>query len=163
MNHLPDMLTGEPWVRWPPAAEVQAHESVAGIEQRQEHGLVHLAAGIGLDIGEAGAEQLLGALDRQGLDHIDKFAAAIIALAGIAFGIFVGQDRALGFQHRFGDDVLGSDQLDLVLLALQFVGDASAISGSACARLLLKNPEIVPLGALAAADIIPPLLAGRGI
>ena len=29
LNHLPDMLTGEPWVRWPPAGEVEAHEGVA--------------------------------------------------------------------------------------------------------------------------------------
>ena len=79
-----------------------------GCEQRQEHRLVHLAARMGLDVGEAGAEQLLGALDRQRLDHVDIFAAAVIAPARIAFGIFVGEDRALRLEHGAGDDVLAT-------------------------------------------------------
>ena len=137
--------------------QIQAHEGVARIEQRQEHRLVHLAAGIGLDIGEAGAEQLLGALDRQGLDHVHIFAAAVIAFARIAFGIFVGQHRALGFQHRLGDDVLGGDQLDLVAAG----GPArrrcaSATSGSASARPLVKKPEF-PDGSVRHRRHHPPL------
>ena len=35
--------------------EVEAHESVAGLQQRQEHRLVHLAAGVRLNVGEAGS------------------------------------------------------------------------------------------------------------
>jgi hypothetical protein len=36
-----------------------------GLQERQEHGLVHLRAGVRLDVGEVAAEQLLGALDRE--------------------------------------------------------------------------------------------------
>jgi hypothetical protein len=43
--------------------QVEAHERVAGLQERQEHRLVHLAAGIRLDVGEIAAEQLFGALD----------------------------------------------------------------------------------------------------
>ena len=64
--------------------EVEAHEGVAGLQQRQKHRLVHLAAGVRLHVGEAGAEQFLGALDRQRLGDVDPFAAAVIALARIA-------------------------------------------------------------------------------
>ena len=32
--------------------EIEAHEGVAGLQQRQEHRLVHLAAGVRLHIGE---------------------------------------------------------------------------------------------------------------
>ena len=76
-----------------------------------------------LHIGEAAVEQALGAVDRQPLGDVDKLAAAVIAAPGIALGIFVGQHRALCFEHRARDDVLAGDQLDLRLLALQFVGN----------------------------------------
>ena len=103
--------------------EIEAHEGVAGLQQRQEHRLVHLAAGVRLHVGEAGAEQLLGALDRQRLGDVDEFAAAVIARARIAFGVFVGHHRALRFQHRAADDVFGRDQLDLMALPAEFAPD----------------------------------------
>src|SRR3546814_3603095 len=53
-----------------------------------------------------------------------RSAALIIALARITLGIFVGEDRALRLEHRLRDDVLAGDQLDLMALALEFVGDA---------------------------------------
>ena len=110
-----------------------------GLQQRQEHRLVHLAAGVRLDVGEAGAEQLLGALDRERLGDVDEFAAAVIAPARIALGVFVGQHRALRLEHRAADDVLGRDQLDLVALARSSLSITSAISGSASARVAEKN------------------------
>jgi hypothetical protein len=90
-----------------------------------EHGLVGLAAGVRLNIGETAAEQLLGALDGEFLGDIDELAAAIIAAARIALGIFVGHHRALRFQNRARDDVLRSDQLDLVALAAQLALDGT--------------------------------------
>ena len=103
--------------------EIESHEGIAGLQQRQKHRLVHLAAGVRLHVGEAGAEQLLGALDRQRLGDVDPLAAAVIALARIAFGVFVGHHRALRFQHRTADDVFRRDQLDLVALAAEFAPD----------------------------------------
>ena len=103
--------------------EIEPHEGVAGLQQRQKHRLVHLAAGIRLHVGECGAEQFLGALDRQRFHHVDPFAAAVIAVARIAFGIFVGQHRALRFQHRAADDVFRRDQFDLVALPAEFAAD----------------------------------------
>jgi hypothetical protein len=88
------------------------------LEQRDKHGLIGLRAGMRLHIGEATPEQSFGALDRERLGDIDKFASAIISAAGIAFRVFVRQHRALGFQYRAGDDVLAGDQLDLELLPL---------------------------------------------
>jgi hypothetical protein len=43
----------------PAGREVEAHEGVARLEQRQEHGLVRLRAGVRLHVGEAAAEQRL--------------------------------------------------------------------------------------------------------
>ena len=48
-----------------------------------------------VDIGRA--EQLLGVVDGQVFSDIDKFTAAVVALAWVAFGVFVGQLAALRF------------------------------------------------------------------
>ena len=53
-----------------------------GCKQRQVDGHVGLGAGVRLDVGVLGAEELLGALDGQRLDHVDELAAAVVALAG---------------------------------------------------------------------------------
>ena len=103
--------------------EVEAHEGIAGLQQRQKHRLVHLAAGVRLHIGEAGAEQFPGAIDRQRLHDVHPFAAAVIAVARIALGVFVGQHRALRFQHRAADDVLRRDQFDLMTLPAELAAD----------------------------------------
>ena len=107
----------------PAGGEAEAHDRVAGLQQRHHHRAIGLGAGVRLDVGELAAEQLLGALDRQGLDRVRRRAALVVAAAGIAFGIFVGEDRALRLEHRLADDILRRDQLDLGLLALQFVVD----------------------------------------
>ncbi len=104
-----------------PAGEVHAEKRVARLQKREEHRLVRVSAGMGLHVCEAAIEQTLGAIDGQPLDFIDEFAAAIIAPARIAFSILVGQHRALRFQHRARDDVLRGDQLDLPLLAFEFI------------------------------------------
>ena len=103
--------------------EVEAHEGVAGLQQRQEHRLVHLAAGVRLNVGKVSAEQFLGALDRQRLGDVDPFATAVVARARIAFGVFVGHHRALRLQHGAADDVFGRDQLDLVALPAELALD----------------------------------------
>ena len=54
------------------------------------------------------------------LGDIDELAAAVIALARQALGVFVGENRALRFQNGAGDDVLRGDQLDLVALPAEF-------------------------------------------
>ncbi len=105
------------------AAGLEAHAEyrVTGLDEAHEDGLVGLAAGMRLDIGVGGTVKRPGALHGQFLDHIDMFAAAIIAPSGIPLSIFVCQHGALGFQHRAGGDVLRGDQLDLLLLA-RFLG-----------------------------------------
>ena len=65
----------------------------------------------------------LARVDRQPLGDVDELAAAVIAPPRIALGIFVGQHRALRFEHRARDDVLAGDQLDLRLLAATLAVD----------------------------------------
>src|SRR3712207_109228 len=76
-----------------------------------------------LDVRVLGAEQRLGALDRQRLDHVDVLAAAVVALAGQALGVLVGQHRALALEDRLRDEVLGRDHLERRLLAMELALD----------------------------------------
>ena len=78
---------------------------------------------MGLDVGVAAAEQLLGALDGELFRDIDDLAAAVVAAAGVALRVFVGQDGALRLQHGGGDDVFGGDQLDLSCWRREFAAD----------------------------------------
>ena len=138
MNHLPDMVDRRAVGEMAAGGQVEAHERVARLQQREEHRLVGSGARMGLDIGEARSRtDVLARSMASVFDHIDIFAAAVIALAGIAFGIFVGQDRALRLQHRPADDVLRGDQFDLFLLALEFVGD-----GVRHLRVGLRQPRL---------------------
>src|SRR5690349_19472773 len=103
--------------------ERHSENGVARLEERDKHRLISLRPGMRLHVGEAAAEESLGALDRERLGDIDEFAPAIVPAAGIAFGVFVRQNRALGLQYRPGDDVLAGNQFDLELLAFSFSAD----------------------------------------
>ena len=103
--------------------EREAHDRVAGLQQREVHRRVRLRAGVRLDVGVLGAEQRLGAVDRELLDDVDVLAAAVVALAGIALGVLVREDAALALQDRLRDEVLRRDHLERALLAVQLARD----------------------------------------
>ena len=66
------------------AAGIQRHAEhrVARLEQREENRLVGLAAGMGLDVGKAAAEERLGPFDGENLDPVGELGAAVVAPAG---------------------------------------------------------------------------------
>ena len=98
--------------------EVHAHDPVARLEDAEVGGHVGLGARVRLDVDVLGArEEGEGALLGEPLGDVDVLAAAVVALAGQALGVLVGQPRALGLHHRRGDVVLAGDELDLVVLA----------------------------------------------
>ena len=103
--------------------EVEAEDGVAGGEQGHEGGGVGLRAGVGLDVGVLGAEELLGAIAGEGLDDVGEFTAAVVALAGVALGVLIGEDGAGGFQYSARDEVLRGDHLEAFVLAEHFVFD----------------------------------------
>ena len=94
-----------------------------GCDGRQVDGQVGLAARVGLHVGVLGAEQFLGPIARQILDHVDVLAAAVVPPAGIALGIFVGQHAADGLHDGGAGVVFAGDHLQPVLLALDFGGN----------------------------------------
>ena len=109
--------------------EVHAHVGVAGLEHRLEGREVRARAGVGLDVRVLGAEELAGALTGDLLGLVNAVAAAVVALAGIALGVLVGQARAHSHHDSRGDDVFGGDQLDVALLAVILLLNSGADFG----------------------------------
>ena len=103
--------------------QVEAEHRVARLERGEIDGRVGLRAGVRLDVGVLGAEELLGAVDGELLDDVDVLAAAVVALAGIALGVLVRQHAADGLHHGRAGVVLAGDHFQAVGLALDFVGD----------------------------------------
>ena len=63
-----------------------------------------------LDVGVFRIVELAEPFDGEVLDLVDHLAAAVIALARIAFRVFVGADGADGFHHLVADIVFRGDQ-----------------------------------------------------
>ena len=93
-------------------SEVHAEQRVSRLKQGDEHAHVGLRAGVRLDVGVLGAEQRLGARDGERFGDVHELAAAVVALARVALGVLVREDRSGGFEYRRADEVLGCDQLE---------------------------------------------------
>ena len=103
--------------------EVHAEYGRARLDDGEVGRHVGLGAGVGLHVGVAAAEEGFGALDGQVLGHVDVFAAAVVAVARIAFGVFVGQDAALRLAHGGRNEVFRGDEFQLADLAVAFLHD----------------------------------------
>ena len=105
--------------------QAHAHDGVAGLEKSEEHGLVGGGAAMRLHVGGFGAKNLLDAVDGELLGHVNVLAATVVAAAGVAFGVFVGELRALRGHDGGRGVVFAGDQLDVMLLAGVFSLDGS--------------------------------------
>ena len=103
--------------------EREAHDPVARIQQGQEHLGVRGRAGVRLDVRVLGAEELLGAVDRELLDDVDVLAAAVVALSRVALGVLVREHAALALEDGARDEVLRGDHLERALLAIELEAD----------------------------------------
>ena len=101
--------------------EVHAENRIARREKCKEHRHVRLCPRMRLDVRPRGAEQLLRAVDRKLFHDINVFAAAIVALAGVALGMFVRENAPLRLHDRAADDVLRGDKFELCPLTVELV------------------------------------------
>ena len=124
----------------PAMGERHAEDRVARLDQREHHRLVGLAARMRLHVGEGAVEQALGAVDGELLDDVDILAAAVIAPARIAFGIFVGEQRTGGLEH--GCETMFSEAISSISSCWRLCSFwmAPQTSGSASSRWLVKKP-----------------------
>ena len=86
--------------------ELQREDRVAGLERGHVHGHVRLSAGVRLHVRVLGAEELLGAVDRELLDLVHDLAAAVVPLTRISLRVFVRRRRADRLQHGGPGEVL---------------------------------------------------------
>ena len=103
--------------------ELHAEDRVARLEQRHVDGVVRLCAGVRLHVRVLGAEERLGAIDRELLRDVDPLAAAVVALARQPLRVLVREHRAGRLEDRPRDEVLRSDHLERVLLSLELALD----------------------------------------
>jgi hypothetical protein len=110
------------------AGPLQGGALHAGGEDGPERDQVGVDAGVRLDVGVAGAEQLTGVLGGQRLDGVDVLAAGVEAVADGALGVLVAEPVAHGEQHGRRGVVLAGDELEGSALVLDLradgVGDA---------------------------------------
>ena len=81
-------------------------KDVARVEDGQQHSGIGLCSGVGLHIGPFGIEKLLHALAGKVFHLVHHLATAIIALAGKALGVFVGEATAHGLHYLVADEIL---------------------------------------------------------
>jgi len=133
----------------PAVAQGHPHYCIAWLQQGKVDRHVGLAAAMGLNVGVLGLEQLLCPFDGQGFDGIDVWATGIVTAAGVAFGILIGQDRALCSEYRFAGVVLSGNEVDgffLVLgLLLDDARDFHILAGFVTQFLILRSiRSIIP-------------------
>src|SRR2546426_530285 len=94
--------------------EVHAEYRISVVERREIHGHVGLRARMWLNVDVLAAKDLNRPIASEVLGYVDELTSAVVSLTGIAFCVLVGQYRSHRLQHRFGDEVLGSDHLEVV-------------------------------------------------
>ena len=105
------------------AGKIHAHERIARLQKRGVDRQICLRAGVRLHIGIGRAEQLFRAFNRNRFQYIYIITAAVIALSGVPFRIFVREDRSGSRKNRLRYEVFRRDKLYPVVLPLIFRKD----------------------------------------
>lgn len=104
-------------------AKIEPEDGIAGVKDGEHEGGIGLGTAVWLHIGIGYAEHFLSAIDGELFAFVDHFAAAVIAAAGVAFGIFIGHHTAHGTHYLHAGEVLGGDEFQAVALAFEFFVD----------------------------------------
>jgi hypothetical protein len=106
----------------PAMGQIQPQNRVARLHEGEIDGHVGLASRMRLHVHVFGVGKYLGGpLPGQVFHHVHPLAPAVIAVAGIALGVFVGHHPALGGHDRQTGEILGGDHFQFFVLALKLV------------------------------------------
>ena len=72
-----------------------SEDRIARLHGCKVHSCIGLTAGVRLYVRHVSVEQFFAAFDGKRLGYIDVLAATVVTLAGVAFGVLVGELRAL--------------------------------------------------------------------
>ncbi len=128
--------------------QVQPQDGVAGLQQRHVRRRVRLRPRVRLYVCMLRAKQLLRPLPRQRLDHVGVLAAAVVALAGVALGVLVGEDRPRRLEHRAADKVLRRNHLQPLVLArnlILYLGRNLGIGRGKGGNKIYRHVRILPV------------------
>ena len=103
--------------------QVEGEHGVARLDGGEVDGRVGLAAGVGLHVDVLRAKDGLEPVAGEVFHRIDEFAAAVIAVAGVALGVFVGEHAADRLHDSGAREVLAGDHLQPFLLPGLFRSD----------------------------------------
>ena len=102
----------------PAVGQVHAEDAVTRAQDAEVGRHVGLGARMRLHVHVFRArEERQGPLLRQDLGKVDVFASTVVALAGKALRVLVGEPGSLRLHHGGEGVVLARDELDLVVLA----------------------------------------------
>ena len=107
------------------AALVEAHaeDGVAQVEEAEVDGHVGLSSRVGLDVGVHATEQFEESHLGEALHLIDDLATFVVATPWVPLRVLVREHRAGGLEHRFGHEVLRSNQMDAGVLPFNIAAD----------------------------------------
>ena len=97
--------------------EIEGEDRVTRLDGGHVDRGVGLGAGVWLNIDMLGAEQALEPVAGEILDLVDELAAAVVAVAGIALGVFVREHAADRLHDGGACEVLAGDHLQPLVLA----------------------------------------------
>ena len=75
---------------------------------------------MGLYVYMVSAKKFFCPINGQLFYFIHKFAAAVVSLSRIPFGVFIGQYASLGFHDSVAHNIFGSNHFQFVSLPVQF-------------------------------------------
>ena len=107
----------------PSVGKVKAEDRISGVEDGQKNGGVGLGAGVWLHVGVRCSEERFEPVNSELLHLVHYFAAPVVALARVAFCIFVGQAATHSVEDGLAREIFGGDELNTSALAIQFFLD----------------------------------------
>src|SRR5579872_5142617 len=109
-----------------PLVEAHGADRVARLDEGEISGEVGDGAGVRLDVGVLGAEELLRPLAGEVLDLVRHHVPAVVAPARVALGVLVGENRRGRLEDGPGGEVLRGDELERGALPLELLGEEAA-------------------------------------
>ncbi len=124
--------------------EIHTEYGIARLQKSKVDSDVCLRAGVRLNIGVLGSEELLCPVYGELLDDINILAAAVVSRTGIALGVFIGQVASHGLHNGAAGEVFGRYQLDVVALTLQLLFHCAVQLGVAFFNCLVAHLSGLP-------------------
>ena len=104
-------------------SKAHTEHGIAHVKKREKSSEVSVRATMRLNVCVFAPEEFFRTLDSEVLHLVHVRAPAVVTLAGIAFGVLIGELTALGRHHGRRSIVFACNHFDVLFLTLHFVFD----------------------------------------